>query len=194
MERRCDFSFAAVGVSSIVCGTECFEGVFVIAQPTSHVKPAQRDPKWFVIDAEGLVVGRLATQIATVLMGKHKPEYSPHLDMGDYVVVTNVDKVRFSGGSMAHEKHEFFTTKMSRKVYRWHSLWPGGLKTVSAINMWSKKPDQILLKAVKRMLPKNALARHMLDKLKLYAGPNHPHQSQQPQQFPEYLHPITPKA
>lgn len=159
------------------------------SQQTSFVKPADCKPEWFVIDAEGQIVGRLATKIATVLMGKHKPSYTPHVDTGDYVVVINADKVRFSGSAMVHEKHESFTNKMAAKKYKWYTGWAGGGREISAINLWEKRPEDILLKAVKRMMPKNALARHMLDKLKLYSGTEHPHQAQQPQPIPAHLMP-----
>src|SRR4029078_13526559 len=129
--------------------------------------------------------GRLATQLATVLMGKHKPEYTPNVDTGDFVVVVNADQVRFSGGAKTHGKHTHFSIKMSKKTYRWHTQWPGGLREVAAIDMWTKKPESILLKAVQRMMPKSALGKRMLDKLKLYNGPNHPHQAQQPQPLPD---------
>jgi large subunit ribosomal protein L13 len=122
-------------------------------------------------------------------MGKHKPEYTPSVDTGDYVVVVNVEQVRFSGSQMSHAKHEGFSTKMSKKAYRWHTQWPGGLREVSAIDLWTKQPESILKKAVQRRMPKSALGKRMLDKLKLYAGPNHPHQAQQPLPLPEYLMP-----
>jgi large subunit ribosomal protein L13 len=156
---------------------------------TTVMKPAEARPEWFVLDAQGLTVGRLATQIATVLMGKHKPQYTPHVDTGDYVIVVNADQVRFSGGTMSHARHEHFTTKMAKKVYRWHTQWPGGLREVAAINLWEKHPEAVLKKAVQRMMPKSALGKRMLDKLKLYAGTTHPHQAQQPKPFPEHLLP-----
>lgn len=156
---------------------------------TTVLKPAETRPEWYVVDAKGMTVGRLATQIATVLMGKHKPQYTPHVDSGDYVIVVNVDQVRFSGGQMAHARHEHFTTKMAKKSYRWHTQWPGGLREISAINLWEKSPEAVLLKAVRRMMPKSALGKRMLDKLKLYSGETHPHQAQQPKPFPEHLLP-----
>ncbi len=156
---------------------------------TTLIKPAELNPQWFVVDAEGMTVGRLATQLATVLMGKHKPSYTPNVDTGDYIIVLNADKVRFSGGQMSHAKNENFTTKMAKKSYRWHTQWPGGLREITAIQLWEKQPEGILLKAVKRMLPKSALGKRMLDKLKLFNGSDHPHQSQQPLPFPEYLLP-----
>ena len=167
----------------------------MIAPQTTFVKGAEtrqggtRSPKWFVIDAEGMIVGRLATRLATVLMGKHKPEYTPHVDTGDYVIVLNADKVRFTGGEMVHEKHEHYTTKMAKKSYQWFTGWPSGQRNIDALDLWIKKPTEILHLAVKRMLPKNALARHMLDKLKLQTGTTHPYQAQQPVPFPEHLLP-----
>lgn len=150
------------------------------------LKPAEVEPEWFVIDADGMVVGRLATQIATVLMGKHRPDYTPHVLCGDYVIVLNADKVRFTGGGVVHE-HEYATTKMARKKYVWYTGYPGGQRNISALKLWEKKPTEVLRMAVKRMLPKTALGRHMLDRLKLYTGTEHPHQAQQPQPFPEPL-------
>ena len=136
-----------------------------------------------------MIVGRLATQLATVLMGKHKPEYTPHVDTGDYVIVLNADKVRFTGGEMVHDQHEHYTTKMAKKNYVWFTGWPSGQRTIKALDLWVKKPNEILHLAVKRMLPKNALARHMLDKLKLITGTTHQYQAQQPVPFPEHLLP-----
>lgn len=136
-----------------------------------------------------MVVGRLATQLATVLMGKHKPEYTPHCDAGDYVIVVNADKIRFTGSPMKHKTCTQYTTKMSKKGYRWYTGWPSGQREIKAVDLWEKKPTEILKLAVKRMMPKNALARHMLDKLRLFVGPTHTHQAQQPVPFPEYLLP-----
>jgi len=167
----------------------------VIAPQTSFLKPADvrqggaRAAKWYVLDAEGMVVGRLATQLATVLMGKHKPEYTPHVDTGDYVIVLNADKVRFTGGVMVHDKYDHYTTKMAKKSYQWFTGWPGGQRDIDALDLWSKNPTELLRLAVKRMLPKNALARHMLDKLKLVVGNEHTFQAQQPTPFPEHLLP-----
>ena len=167
----------------------------MIAPQTTFVKTEQvrqghaYAPKWYVIDAEGMIVGRLATRLATVLMGKHKPEYTPHVDTGDYVIVVNADKVRFTGGQMVHQENEQYTTKMAKKTYTWFTGWPGGQRHIKAVDLWTKKPTQMLYLAVRRMLPKNALARHMLDKLKLVAGPTHEHQAQQPLPFPQHLLP-----
>lgn len=162
-----------------------------VGQRTTFLKSADltgpRQPQWFVIDADGMTVGRLATQIATVLMGKHKPSYTPHIDTGDYVIVVNADKVKFVGSAMVHPAMQHFTTKTNRKEYFRHSQFPGGLKRLSAEQMWAKHPTSLLEQAVKRMLPKNALARHQFDKLKLYATADHPHQAQNPAPFPEHL-------
>lgn len=163
-------------------------------QKTSIVKPAERKPEWYLVDASGLTVGRLATQIATVLMGKHKPQYTPFVDTGDYVIVINAGQVKFSGNQMSHGENENFSTKMAKKSYRWHTQWPGGLREVTAIQLWEKRPEEILRLAVRRMMPKSALGKRMLDKLKLYVGPSHPHQSQQPQPLPEHLMPVMPAA
>ncbi|MFK7821675.1 MAG: 50S ribosomal protein L13 [Planctomycetaceae bacterium] len=156
---------------------------------TTVEKTGQVDQKWFVLDGDAYIVGRLATHIATVLMGKHKASYTPHVDTGDYVIVTNVERVRFSGGPAKHDSHPYPTTKMASKIYDRYTGYPGGRKTLTAIEVWERKPEQILREAVRRMLPKNKLGRHMLDKLKLYVGPDHPHSAQQPEPMPEYLLP-----
>ena len=127
--------------------------------------------RWFVIDATDKVVGRLAVQIATILRGKHRPEYTPHCDTGDFVIVVNAEKVRFTGN------------KLDTKTYQWYTRHPGGLKVVTARNVLASKPDRILREAVRRMVPRNRLGRQQMTKLKIYAGPNHPHQAQQPQEF-----------
>jgi len=148
------------------------------------------DPQWFVVDADNMIVGRLATKIATVLMGKHKPTYTPHVDTGDYVIVLNCDKVKFTGKELAHDSHPYFSRKMQRKSYATYSGFPSGLKNVTAEQKLERgQATQVLSEAVRRMLPKNKLGRQMLKKLKLYAGPTHDHQSQQPQDMPEYLLP-----
>ncbi len=148
------------------------------------------DPQWFVVDADNMIVGRLATKIATVLMGKHKPTYTPHVDTGDYVVVVNCDKVRFSGKDLAHDAHPYFSSKMLNKEYPSYSGYPSGLKVVTAEKKLERgQSTQILSEAVRRMLPKNKLGRQMLKKLKLCAGPTHEHQSQKPQEMPAHLLP-----
>ena len=127
--------------------------------------------RWFVIDAADQVVGRLAVQIATILRGKHRPEYTPHCDTGDFVIVVNAAKVRFTG------------KKWDTQTYQAYSHYPGGLKVVTARDMLAKHPDRILREAVRRMVPRTPLGRKQMSKLKIYAGPNHPHQAQQPQEF-----------
>lgn len=145
------------------------------------------DPDWYVVDADNQVVGRLATRLATVLMGKHKPTYTPHVDTGDFVVVINADKVRFSGQPLAHSSHPYFTSKMLSRTYERYSGYPSGRKIETAADLLSRRPEKILQEAVRRMLPKNKLGRQMLAKLKLYAGPNHPHQAQLPEEMPAHL-------
>ena len=156
---------------------------------TFSAKPHEVQHDWILVDAADQVLGRLAAQIASRLRGKHKPEYTPHVDTGDYVIVLNADKVRFTGGEMVHKDYDHYTTKMAKKSYVWFTGWPSGQRTIKALDLWSKKPNEILHLAVKRMLPKNALARHMLDKLKLVTGTSHPYQAQQPVPFPEHLLP-----
>ncbi|GFK93566.1 50S ribosomal protein L13 [Fundidesulfovibrio magnetotacticus] len=123
---------------------------------------------WVIVDASEKILGRLASQIAQRLRGKHKPEFVPHMDGGDFVVVVNADKVKVTG------------RKLDQKMYYRHSGWIGGLKETVLKDMMSSKPDQVLIKAVKGMLPKNRLGRQMLKKLKVYAGAEHPHAAQQP--------------
>lgn len=123
---------------------------------------------WYVVDANGKTLGRLATQIATRLKGKHKPEYTPHVDTGDYVVVINADKVQVTG------------KKLSDKVYYHHTGYIGNLKAITLEKLLARNPERVIQQAVKGMMPKNSLGRKMLAKLKVYAGPDHPHQAQQP--------------
>ena len=127
--------------------------------------------KWFVVDAEGQILGRLASQIASILKGKHKPIYSPHQDAGDFIVVINAEKISVTGN------------KLKDKVYYTHSGYPGGQKETSLELMLLKHPERVVELAVKRMLPKNAIGRKMFRKLKVYAGPEHPHKAQQPQEL-----------
>jgi large subunit ribosomal protein L13 len=134
-------------------------------------KKGQLPQRWLVIDATDQVVGRLATRIATILRGKHRPEYTPHLDTGEFVVVINAAKVRFTG------------KKMQTKTYQWYTHHPGGQRTVSAKELLAKHPERILLEAVRRMVPRNRLGRAQMTKLKIYAGANHPHQAQNPVDF-----------
>jgi large subunit ribosomal protein L13 len=158
-----------------------------VVQKTFMAKKEAVEPGWLVVDADRWIVGRLATQIATVLMGKHKACYTPHVDCGDNVIVLNVEKVRFSGRDLAHPRHPYFTQKMLDKTYQRYSGYPSGQTNTSAADVWEAKPEMILHEAVRRMLPKSKLGRAMLKKLKLYTGGEHPHQAQQPQDFPDYL-------
>lgn len=140
--------------------------------------------KWFVLDVEGQVVGRIATRIATILMGKHKPNYTPHCDCGDYVVIVNCEKVKFTGKAVNIKGFPYFTRKTMTKTYERYTGYPSGQRWETAASLLQRKPEQVLKEAVRRMLPKNKIGRHMLEKLKLYAGPNHPHQAQQPAEVP----------
>jgi large subunit ribosomal protein L13 len=134
-------------------------------------RPGEVERRWHVIDASDVVLGRLASQAATLLRGKHKPTYAPHIDTGDFVVVVNADKVALTG----HKREQ-------AKVYR-HSGYPGGLRSKTFGEMLDTKPDRLVEKTIKGMLPKNRLGRAMASKLKVYAGPDHPHAAQKPQPF-----------
>jgi len=125
--------------------------------------------KWYLVDAEGKVLGRLATRVATILRGKHKPNFAPHLDVGDHVVVVNAEKVHLTG------------RKLTSKIYRWHTGYIGGLREVSAQKMLRTHPERVIEWAVQGMLPKGRLGRAMVKKLKVYRGPEHPHESQKPE-------------
>ncbi len=140
----------------------------MVTTKTYMAKPGELQPKWWLVDAKGKVVGRLASDLAMILMGKHRPTYTPHVDTGDCVVVINAEKVVFSG------------KKWEQKRYTWYTGYMG-LKTETAGKRLQRKPEMILRDAVRRMLPKNKLAYHMLDKLKIYVGSEHPHQAQQPE-------------
>ncbi|MGM0412334.1 MAG: 50S ribosomal protein L13 [Pseudomonadota bacterium] len=136
---------------------------------TFSAKPAEVQRDWYVVDADGKTLGRLATEIARRLRGKHKPEYTPHVDTGDYIVVINADKVRVTGN------------KRDDKVYYRHTGHPGGMKQITFGQLMERAPERAIQTAVKGMLPKNPLGRAMLGKLKVYAGGEHRHQAQQPQ-------------
>jgi large subunit ribosomal protein L13 len=136
--------------------------------PTPMPKQRTIERQWFVVDAEGQVLGRLATRVASVLRGKHKPTFTPHLDTGDHVVVVNAEKVQLTG------------RKLTDKRYRWHTGYIGGLREVTAETMRRSHPERMIEWAVQGMLPKNRLGRAMVKKLKVYRGPGHPHQAQQP--------------
>ncbi len=135
---------------------------------THVVKAGEIRRDWFVLDARDLVLGRVASQVAHILKGKHKPTYSPHLDTGDHVVVINVEKLKVTGKKA--EKKQYFT----------HSMYPGGMAWTSFRTMSDRKPDRVLYLAVKGMLPRNRLGRAMMSKLKIYAGSEHPHAAQSP--------------
>jgi len=135
---------------------------------TYSVKADEIKREWYLINAEGKTLGRLASEIAKILKGKHKPIYSPHLDCGDYVIVINAEKIRVTG------------RKLDQKIYYRHSGYPGGLKSITLREQLAKHPERVIKAAVKGMLPKNRLGRKMLKKLKVYAGASHPHQAQKP--------------
>ena len=132
-------------------------------------KPLDVQGKWYLVDAEGKTLGRLAARVAGVLRGKHRPTFTPHVDMGDHVVVVNAEKIHLTGN------------KMDTKLYRHHSGFPGGLKTATALHVFRKDPTALLTKAIEGMLPKTPLGNHMARKLRIYAGPIHPHQAQRPE-------------
>jgi large subunit ribosomal protein L13 len=132
-------------------------------------RPLEVERKWYVVDAEGKHLGRLATEIVRVLRGKNKPQYTPHVDVGDFIVVVNADRVAVTG------------RKAEQRVYRRHSGYPGGMKETSYEQMLARKPTEVLRKAVYGMMPKTRLARKQFKKLKIYAGPEHPHSAQDPQ-------------
>jgi large subunit ribosomal protein L13 len=135
---------------------------------TYSAKPAEITREWYLVDADGKTLGRLATQIADTLRGKRKPIFTPHVDTGDFVVVVNAEKIAVTGN------------KLDQKMYHRHSGYPGGLKTRTLREQLDRRPTEVLRTAVKGMLPKNKLARHQITKLKIYAGPEHPHESQNP--------------
>ena len=132
-------------------------------------KPAEVQEKWYVVNAEGKTLGRLAARVAGMLRGKHRPTFTPNVDMGDHVVIVNAEKIQLTGD------------KMENKLYRRHTGYPGGLKTASARHLYRKDPTQLLVKAIEGMLPKNPLGNHMATKLRVYVGSAHPHQAQNPE-------------
>lgn len=139
---------------------------------TYSAKPGEIDRHWFVVDAADIELGRLATRVATVLRGKHKPTFTPHVDTGDFVVVINAEKVKLTG------------RKMDQKRYHRYSGYPGGLRTLDARTVRETDPERMIMQAVKGMLPKNRLSRQVIRKLKVYGGAEHPHSAQKPQPFP----------
>lgn len=138
---------------------------------TTMATPQTAEHRWYVVDAEGAILGRLSAKVASVLRGKNKPVYTPSVDTGDFVIVVNADKIRLSG------------EKETKKVYRHHSGYPGGLKETSYLEMKARHPERIVEEAVRGMLPKNRLGRQMFKKLKVYAGPDHPHAAQVPEKL-----------
>jgi len=135
---------------------------------TYQAKKEELEQKWYLVNAEGKVLGRLATELVKILKGKNKPTYTPHLDTGDFVIVVNAGKLTLTG------------KKMKDKIYYHHTGYPGGIREINAEKLLAKKPTEMIRMAVKGMLPKNVLGRQMLRKLKVYAGPNHPHEAQKP--------------
>ena len=138
---------------------------------TYVAKPQTVTRKWYVVDASGKPLGRLASEVAKILSGKHKPIYTPHVDTGDFVIVINADKVQLTG------------KKLDQKYYRYHTGYPGGLKSIAYREMMKKNPEKVIELAVKGMLPKNRLGRQMFKKLKVYSGPEHKHEAQKPEVY-----------
>jgi large subunit ribosomal protein L13 len=155
--------------SAAMSGPELLHEGAWIRMKTFSAKKEDVQRRWYLIDAEGKVLGRVASQVATILRGKHKPIYTPHMDTGDHVIVVNASRVKLTGN------------KRQEKFYAWHSGYPGGFKSIFADKLLAQKPERVIEIAVKGMLPKNKLGRAMFKKLKVYGGPNHPHQAQQPQ-------------
>ncbi|MBI1832682.1 MAG: 50S ribosomal protein L13 [Planctomycetes bacterium] len=142
-----------------------------MAKTDADGNPINFEQNWCVIDATNLVVGRLAATVATILRGKHRPQYTPHQDTGDYVIIINAEKVKFTG------------RKLEQKTYQTYSHYPGGQRIIPASEVMDKHPERIIMSAVKRMMPRSRLGRKQLEKLKIYKGPQHPHQAQQPKEF-----------
>ena len=138
-------------------------------QKTYMAKPSEIKQGWWIVDADGRVLGRMATQIAKILQGKHKPSYTPHLDTGDHVIVVNAEKIKLTGRKLEQKSHQYYTG------------WVGGQREIPYETMMEKQPDRIIRLAVKRMMPKTSLGRNMFKKLRIYAGPEHPHQAQTPE-------------
>ena len=136
---------------------------------TRPAQPEHMIPTWHVIDAQGKVLGRLASRVAGILRGKHKPAFTPHLDLGDHVIIVNAEKIHLTG------------SRLQKKVYYHHTGFPGGIKSITAEQLLKKKPTDLLSKAIYGMLPKNKLRKQLAGKLRVYAGPEHPHHAQKPQ-------------
>jgi large subunit ribosomal protein L13 len=154
---------------TIIDGRRAIIARLVRAMKTYVANPKDRERNWLVVDATGQTLGRLATQIADTLRGKRKPTYTPHVDTGDFVIVVNAEKIHVTGNKLADKRY-----------YR-HSGYPGGLKSRSLAEMLDRRPEEVIRIAVKGMLPRNRLSRRQITKLKVYAGPDHPHAAQQPQ-------------
>jgi large subunit ribosomal protein L13 len=140
-------------------------------QRTTITKAGQQQPSWFVVDAQGQILGRLASKVAMILMGKHRPGYTAHVDTGDFVVITNAEKIRVTGH------------KAEQKEYDYYTYYMGGRKVVPYAQMKREQPEKVVSEAIRRMLPKNKLGRHMFKKLKVYRGGAHPHAAQQPEEL-----------
>ncbi|PNR97146.1 50S ribosomal protein L13 [Petrotoga sp. 9PWA.NaAc.5.4] len=142
-----------------------------LVQPSYQAKKGQIKREWYLVDAEGHTLGRIASRVSKILQGKHKPIYTPHVDTGDFVIIVNADKINLSG------------KKEAQKVYRHYSGYPGGLKEISYEKMITRQPEKVLRLAIKGMMPKTILGKQMIKKLKIYSGPNHPHQAQNPKKI-----------
>ncbi len=138
-------------------------------QRTTVPKLSRTEGKWYLVDAEGKVLGRLASRVAAILRGKHRPEFTPHLDLGDHVIIINADKIRVTG------------RKAQQRYYLRYSGYPGGLKKITFAKLMHEQPEKVLYHAIQGMLPHNRLGRKLLKKVRIYAGPNHPHQAQKPE-------------
>jgi large subunit ribosomal protein L13 len=166
-----EFAYDACFAARPDDGLAAFFTPMPFSTKTYVAKPTDRERNWVLVDANGLTLGRMATQIADVLRGKRKPEYTPHIDTGDFVVVVNAEKIQVTGNK-----------RQDKRYYR-HSGYPGGLRSRSFEEMQARRPEEIIRLAVKGMMPRNRLARKQLTKLKVYAGPEHPHAAQKPQQL-----------
>ena len=138
---------------------------------TPSIKKSEISRRWLLVDADDKVLGRLATQVASILKGKHKPQFTPHADVGDHVVIINADKIKLTGN------------KWAQKVYHRHTGYPGGIKSITAEKLRDHRAEDLLLNAIRRMLPRSPLGRQMMSKLRIYSGAEHPHVAQQPEPF-----------
>src|SRR5689334_20117402 len=166
---QCRCALTVPGGSTTIARSRAALARLVRAMKTYVATPADRERNWLLVDASGKTLGRLATQIADALRGKNKPVYTPHVDTGDFVIVVNAEKISVTGNKLADKKY-----------YR-HSGYPGGLKVRTLAEQLERRPEEVIRKAVKGMLPRNRLARKQITKLKIYAGPEHPHVAQKPE-------------